>query len=272
MARDPLKEYLSGERLTAATVNALLRGHKNTGINGAGASLGFNTSSTRVLIRNAGGSSEDVDWYGVLGIDGLAVTKAENEDEFMGGIVLDGVTPEAEGSSSAGHSGKFAIVQQPIASGEIGVAVIAGATQVQINVTDADHKFADIKDGDNTQLESAASGSARILWKESGTGTKWAVVCIGASAPSTTMPVICTKDGGTNGDATNAPTWTFTGVDLSGNTLFTGKTPDQPVYSVGLYIDPSTNAQYGVCWADDAADEGYRLLLVLTQGVRACES
>jgi len=54
-----------------------------------------------------------------------------------------------------------------------------GVVQVQIDVTDANHGYADVKASDNTKLASGASGSAVILWKESGTGTKWAIIRIG---------------------------------------------------------------------------------------------
>ena len=38
---------------------------------------------------------------------------------------------------------------------------------------------ADIDDGDPSHLVSADSGAAKVLWKESGTGERWAVVQCG---------------------------------------------------------------------------------------------
>ncbi|HUW33271.1 MAG TPA: hypothetical protein VM223_16810, partial [Planctomycetota bacterium] len=42
--------------------------------------------------------------------------------------------------------------------------------------------YAEIADGDAAKLASAASGSAYIIWKETGTGVKWAVVAMHAAA------------------------------------------------------------------------------------------
>ncbi len=67
----------------------------------------------------------------------------------------------------------------PIPAAAIGLAHLGGVCQVQVAVTDAGHGWAEVKDSDSTVLGSAASGSARILSRESGTGTKWAVVRLG---------------------------------------------------------------------------------------------
>ena len=41
---------------------------------------------------------------------------------------------------------------------------------------DAAHGFADVADGVCTSLKSGGTGGATILWKEAGTGLKWALV------------------------------------------------------------------------------------------------
>jgi hypothetical protein len=57
--------------------------------------------------------------------------------------------------------------------------------QAKINVVSESDTFATAKDGDLTQLSSASSGEATILWKESGTGAgKWAIVRFGAAGAS----------------------------------------------------------------------------------------
>jgi hypothetical protein len=50
---------------------------------------------------------------------------------------------------------------------------------VKVDVTDEDHGYADVTDADATKLTSVSRGSAQILWKESGTGLKWATVRLG---------------------------------------------------------------------------------------------
>ena len=92
-------------------------------------------------------------------------------------IVLKAVTP-----SAADHSlGRFVIGLEPIASGAIGRAMAAGVCPVQVHITDTAHCFADIANNDGTQLASTASGPCTLLWKETGTGTRWSIIRFGGS-------------------------------------------------------------------------------------------
>jgi hypothetical protein len=56
--------------------------------------------------------------------------------------------------------------------------VVHGVTPVRILIEDQDHGFADVKAGETVLVSTGAGGTA-ILWKEHGTGEKWAVVEIG---------------------------------------------------------------------------------------------
>jgi hypothetical protein len=123
-----------------------------------------------VKIRNDTVANLTERWM-VLGISGIAFTKAQNETDFLSNaIVLTGVTPAAE------HSGKFVICAEPIKYGEIGTAYISGVVPVKIDVTDTAHTFAAVKAGSRIELNSADDGAAKILWQESGTGIKWCLV------------------------------------------------------------------------------------------------
>lgn len=115
-------------------------------------------------------SGVDVARFGILGIDGILFSPTDNLQEFQNNFALKGITP------AAGHVGNFVIMQTPVANGRIGRGVVCGCTPVQVNVLETTHGFAEIKDTDATQLESAASGSAQIIYKESGIGTKWALI------------------------------------------------------------------------------------------------
>jgi hypothetical protein len=76
----------------------------------------------------------------------------------------------------------FVVAVEPIAAGKIGRVAVAGVVQAKINVVSESDTFATAKDGDLTQLTSASSGEATILWKESGTGaSKWAIVRFGGA-------------------------------------------------------------------------------------------
>ncbi len=126
-----------------------------------------------VLVKNASGT--DRQRFDVLGVNGTVISPADNLDQFKNKIAMVGTTPTA-----ADHAGRFLILIEPLQTDGIGMAVASGVTPVQIDVQDEAERFADIADGDATKLKSGASGAAAILWKESGTGTKWAVVRMGA--------------------------------------------------------------------------------------------
>ena len=62
------------------------------------------------------------------------------------------------------------------------LAMALGLCPVKITVENEDHAFADVNDGEAATLKSTATGAAQILWKEDGTGEKWAVVRLGVPA------------------------------------------------------------------------------------------
>ncbi len=123
-----------------------------------------------VLVRNDSGA--DVDRYGILGIDGPIITPTDNLDEFKNRVTLKGVLP------TSAHADAFVVLLEPLADGVIGEAIISGVCQVQIDVASAADTTCGADVDDTAKLKSGA-GSNSILWKESGTGTKWAVVRIG---------------------------------------------------------------------------------------------
>jgi len=133
------------------------------------------SSQTAVLIRNDTGA--DVARFGVLGIDAPLIAADAELAEFQTAVRLAGVTP-----SETAHQGAFAIALEPIANAEIGRAVVSGVVQCQVSMTAEGDPFAEVKDADATQLVSGPTGSARILWAEAGTGTKWAIVALGSAA------------------------------------------------------------------------------------------
>jgi hypothetical protein len=124
-----------------------------------------------VLVRNESGY--DRDRFDVLAVSGSVFTPSDL-DAFKNDVVLTGATPTA-----GRDDGKFVILQEPLEDGAIGRAVLSGVTPVRIDVANADHQFADVADNDATKLISADHGEAQILWKETGTGLKWALVRLG---------------------------------------------------------------------------------------------
>jgi len=178
-----LTHVKGGDRLEirAPVWNKMLdaaRGHQARQ-HSTGSTPGPDFRGVPVLIKN--NSGYDRSQYDILGISGVVF--AATDDGFKQRIVLTGVTP-ATGS----HEGKFAVLAEPINDGEIGPAILDGTTICQVNITDATHKYADIANGDAAKLVSAKSGPVQIIWIESGTGTKWAVVRIGIPAATSTAP------------------------------------------------------------------------------------
>jgi len=177
MAGDPFKRASSGDKLQipAAAWNACLdaaEAHRNGGTPlPANGPQQFRQADI-VLVKNSSGST--VSRFGVLGISGVIFTPSAALASFQNQVAFTGVTP-----TTADHKGKFLICLEPIANGKVGRAWIAGVCAVQADVTNAAHKFCDVKNNDRTKLTSGGSGSARILYKPSGTGTKWCVVRFG---------------------------------------------------------------------------------------------
>ena len=130
-----------------------------------------------ILVKNNSGS--DRDRFDVLGIDGVIFTPTDNADTFKNDVALKGITPDIDD-----HAGKFVILAEPLKSGSIGRAFISGVCVAYVDIDDEDHTTADVKDGDATSLLSSDDGAVSILWAESGTGDKWAVVRFGGGGGS----------------------------------------------------------------------------------------
>lgn len=127
-------------------------------------------SADIVKIRNDTGAT--VARFGVLGIGGAAFDPDSQPEAFQRQIVLAGVAPNDQAHSL----GRFVIALQPLAAGQVGDAVAAGVCQVKLNVADEAALFADIQNSDTTALKAAQIGPCAILYKQTGTGIRWAIV------------------------------------------------------------------------------------------------
>jgi len=86
--------------------------------------------------------------------------------------------PGFVGVAPSDTTAPFVVTFDPIASGAIGRAVAQGIVPCQVNVSDASHNRAIIHTGATDALDSAAELGVPIIWKESGTGLKWAVILL----------------------------------------------------------------------------------------------
>ena len=154
--------------------DVILGGHVPPGIADP---VGVRTQSfVPILIQNT--LSTGVDRWGCLSIAGIAIapsgTTGEATRSFEATPLLRGGLP------TAGEA--FVVPLEPIAASGIGRAAVAGVVAVRLEVVDAGHEFAGPKDGSTTGLKSGSDGPTEILWKESGTGTKWGLVRFGGPA------------------------------------------------------------------------------------------
>lgn len=122
-----------------------------------------------IKVRNASG--EDRLRFHVLGIKTPIITPGANLREFKNQVSFDGVRPK-----HPEHYGRFMILLDPMRIGKIGRAWVSGVCPAYITVEDECHQCCDVKHDDPTILKSCPKGSARILWREGGTGEQWAVV------------------------------------------------------------------------------------------------
>ncbi|MBI5724850.1 MAG: hypothetical protein HZA50_12895 [Planctomycetes bacterium] len=175
---DPLAKVTSGQslKIPAAAYNAFVDAAvavRNSANDQGQASRQAARQSGVILVRNDSGS--DRSRFDILGISGPLFTPTDDVDSFKNNQpALAGTTPNSDN-----HKGKFVILLEPVESGKIGRAIIDGLAIAKINVTDATHLFAEVNNGDCSMLKSIQSGTARIVWKESGTGQKWALVRLG---------------------------------------------------------------------------------------------
>jgi hypothetical protein len=127
-----------------------------------------------VLVKNTTGADRGL--FEILAFDGPVYGPDDNEDGFKFHFAFKGITPDTD------HAGNFAVLLEPVKDGEIGRACALGVTPVRVDVAAEGDRYADVEDGACGALASAASGAARILWKEDGTGEKWALVRLGGAA------------------------------------------------------------------------------------------
>ena len=177
---DSFKKVQSGQplRIPAATFNTFIDAARDFQQRQRNALQMAQRSSNQegiILVKNNSGG--DCPRFGILGIDGVLHDPTANLDQFKNNAAIVGITP-----SEVNHKGKFVILTEPIKNGLIGRARISGISCVQVNVVSESHTHADVQEGQTGHLKSGTSGLAMILWKESGTGVKWALVRIGGGS------------------------------------------------------------------------------------------
>lgn len=128
---------------------------------------------TLVRVKNSTGGP--VSRGGIVGLSDPL--RAASDDEIRNDLVLTGVEPDVD------YWHKFGIAPFALADGAIGEVVVSGVALCTINITDNAHEYARAETGRTDRLTSAESGSAYIVWRESGTGEKMSLVRLSNPVP-----------------------------------------------------------------------------------------
>lgn len=182
MSSDPLKKVTAGEkfRMPAPAYNAFvdaaadLRRRQHDG----GPSLRGTPGGTQtVLVRNTTGT--DLAQFSVVAIGAPLITPTDNLNEF------NRVPPFAAALPVAAID-VIGILQEPIAAGKCGEAMLTGVTPVLLTVTTAGDKHA-APAADSSRLVTGSSGPWRVIYAESGTGSKLGIVISPSDANGTVI-------------------------------------------------------------------------------------
>ncbi len=100
---------------------------------------------------------------------------ADNADVFKTDVAFKGMIP----AEPLRGRGSFAVLLEPAAKGAIVCACVGGVCPARLDVHNEGHDFADAAPGDCAALHSTDAGAAQVLWREPGSGRKWAYVRLG---------------------------------------------------------------------------------------------
>jgi hypothetical protein len=143
---------------------------------------------TTILLRNDSGGA--VPQYGILGIgDPLHLWDGDDaalQAEFLRNPrAFKGLLP------TSAHENRYALAMQAIPKDQIGACALRGVYPCILNMTDASHKQASPTVGDVTKMTSDDCGFADIVWVESGTGDKHALVAVRPFTMVCATPATC---------------------------------------------------------------------------------
>jgi len=176
---DPLKKVLPGQALSIpaqaynAFVDAALA-HRGVGAHGPQVpERTYSRPPGLVRVRNMSGV--DLPRFSPIGVSNVAISPTASLANFQNTPIFHGFQPV-----SSQYRGKFAVLQEPLANGDLGDAVLSGITVSPISVQHTTHDRADVDASGGSLLVTSYYGAAEILYAESGTGTKWAVLRLGS--------------------------------------------------------------------------------------------
>jgi len=230
---DPMKKVKPGDALAipAEAYNAFIDAARDfqqrTRHIGQQATPGYRSAGI-VLVKNESGANRLR--FEVLGLGEPIILPDADEQQFKNTVAFRGEMPD-----ETLHKGRFVILAEPLATGAIGRAYLAGVTAVRLRLEDSAQKVdaAEIIDADATALQPAPAGSAAVLWHQEQTGDVWAVVRLGNAAGTHDNPKVL----GGSGDTADTEEWDVDGqeegcdgVQFSPIRLYWSGTSGDPVY------------------------------------------
>ena len=199
---DAFRKVKSGDPLNipATAYNAMLDAAvANMRLNNKPSAIRGDSQGVYVMVSNETGYP--LEQFEVLGIDGPMFDPRSQREAFQQTPVLRGVVPEKE------HQGKFVVLQEPAAPYAVVRACLSGLTVARLRVKESEEeesfsepKSCDIEEGETYFLSDNTRGGASILWIESGSGDKWALIRIGHGDTSVLFPVVMENVTGGAGD------------------------------------------------------------------------
>lgn len=166
-----LRKVSAGEPLaiSATTWNQLVGIVSRSQGSGQNGTRGFRQSVTCIIRNDTGG---DLPQYGIVGLGDPVIPYDATGSDFFDSIVLKGVL-----AAGGDYDLKWGVTLSPIAAGEFGAVVVQGLTYAKLD--SASEQAGPTEEGDVDFLTEADCGLARVLWRDAGSGNKWAVICLG---------------------------------------------------------------------------------------------
>ncbi len=238
-------------RMTAETFNAFVdaasayQASRNSRQAEGGATL---PTAGIVPVRNDSG--EDQDRFAVLGLGDPLILPSENPQAFQERVAFRAVAPDEDL-----HANRFCILQEPIAAGAVGRAMVAGVTPVGLNVSAADDELAKVVTDETGTLTTGTEGGARILWMEPGTGPRWGIVQFpaggaGGGSPNLVLEVVASNHGWMLGDVLrwSGSAWVLADAGVVGATDTLGVVGKIPDDNTALLV------LWGICCLEGLTD------------------
>lgn len=211
---------------------------------------------TTVTVINKTGAFADR--WSAVGVEGIVcepdgTANSPRTTEYANNAVLKVRIPTDD------DKGRWLVLAQSLNVDEVGQAIAFGVAQTTISVTASGDTAVEIEDASAVPV-SGKTGYP-IIWKESGTGSKNALVLVGGSVNSRELfPVKLTQTGGSAGGGTGgAPNWVYTVKDIDDNELATSVTPLHKRPAVQCLAAEVGTAYYDgttlkLIWTDEVID------------------